>query len=156
MKLKKYTNQLSPRTLHYYNNVISNRIPRITFPTLPPLIQRGVFESKHHFELFKIFSSKRFGEDVRNLLICGTMSQVYSLGLYMILNQVILCVDVLCSIMESRILGQLDCKSIFNSKRSRIHLFLLQIFKYFPDLHNLLCCFCSCHIFFLCCGICWN
>jgi hypothetical protein len=33
--------------------------------------------------------------------------------------------------MEYGILGQLDFKIIFNYKRSRIHLFLLQIFKYF-------------------------
>jgi hypothetical protein len=81
-------------------------------PTFSPLIRTGVYEYKHHSELFKFFSSKRFGEDVCNLLICGTMSQVNSLGLYMISNQVILCVDVLSSIMDSRILGQLDCISI--------------------------------------------
>jgi hypothetical protein len=43
----------------------------------------------------------------------------------------VLYVDVLGFIMESRILGQLDCISIFNQKRNGIHLFLLQIFKYF-------------------------
>jgi hypothetical protein len=57
--------------------------------------------------LFKIFSSKRFGEDVCNFLICGTMSQVNSLGLYMISNQMVLCVDVLGSIMESGFLANL-------------------------------------------------
>ena len=41
-----------------------------------------------------------------------------SLGLYMISNQVILCVDVLGSIMESRILGQLDCRSVVNPEWS--------------------------------------
>jgi hypothetical protein len=74
----------------------------------------GVCESKHHYELLNFFSFKRFGEDVYNLFICGTMSQVNSFGLYMISNQVIVCVDVLSSIMESGILGQLDCKSIVN------------------------------------------
>ena len=34
------------------------------------------------------------------------------LGLYMMSNQIILCVDVFGSIMESRILSQLDCRSI--------------------------------------------
>jgi hypothetical protein len=123
---------------------------------IPPLIQRGVCDSKHHFELFKFFSSKCFGEDVCNSLILGIMSQVNSLGLYMILNQVILCVYVLISIMEYGILGQLDFKIIFNYKRSRIHLFLLQIFKYFPKPCNLLRCFCNYHVFYLYCGICWN
>ena len=89
---------------YYYNNAI----PRITCLTFPPLIRRGVCESKHHSKLLKFFSSKRFGGDVLNLIICGTMSQVNSLGLYMISNQVILCVDVLSLIMKSEILGQLD------------------------------------------------
>jgi hypothetical protein len=123
---------------------------------IPSLIRRGVCESKHCSKLFKIFSSKRFGEDVHNFLIYGTTSQVNSLSLYMISNQVILCVDVFTSIMESRILGQLDYISIVNKKRSIIHLFLLQIFKYFLEPHNLLRRFCSCHIFCLYCGIFWN
>jgi hypothetical protein len=83
-------------------------------PTSPPFIQRGVCESKHHYELFKIFSSKQFGGYLHNLLICGTMFQANSLGLYMISNPVIICADVLSLIMESEILGQLDCKSIVN------------------------------------------
>jgi hypothetical protein len=76
--------------------------------TFPPLIQRGVCNFKHHYELFNFVSSKRFGEDVCSLFICGTMSQVNILGVYMISNHVILCVDVLCSNMESGILGQID------------------------------------------------
>jgi hypothetical protein len=91
--------------LHYYYN---NAIPRITCLTFPTLIRRGMRESKHHSELFKIFSSKHFGEDVHNLLIWGTMSQVNSFCLYMILNQVILCFDVLSSIMEHGILQVLS------------------------------------------------
>jgi hypothetical protein len=98
-----------------YNDIyISNAITRITCPTFPPLIQRGVCEPKHHFELFKFLSSKRFGEDVHNLLICGTMSQVNSPGLYMISNQMVFCVNVLGSIMEFEILGQFDCRRIVN------------------------------------------
>jgi hypothetical protein len=41
-------------------------------------------------------------------------SQVNNISLYMISNQVIICVDVLSSIKESGILGQLDYKSIVN------------------------------------------
>ena len=80
--------------------------------TIPPLIRRGVSKSKHVSKSFKLFSSKRFGEDVCNLIICGTMSKMDCLGLYMMSNQMLLCVDVFGSIMESRILSQLDCKSI--------------------------------------------
>jgi hypothetical protein len=64
-------------------------------------MQRGVCKSNHLFELFKIFSSKHFGEDVCNLLTCGTMYQLDGLGLYMMLNQMILRVDVFGLIMES-------------------------------------------------------
>ena len=76
-------------------------IPTDYILTIPLLIRRGVRKSEHVSESFKLFSSKRFGEDVCNLIICGTMS-----------NQMILCVDVFGSIMESGILNQLDCKSI--------------------------------------------
>ena len=81
-------------------------------PTIPPLIQRGASKPEHVSESFKLFSSKHFGEDVCNLIICGTMSKMDCLGLYMMLNQMILYVDVFSSIMESRILIQLDCRSI--------------------------------------------
>jgi hypothetical protein len=88
---------------------------RIIYPTFPPLIRRDVCESKHHYEFFVFFfSSKCFGEDVYNLLICVTPSQVNSHGLYMISNQVVLCVDVLGSIMEFGILSQLDYISTIN------------------------------------------
>ena len=80
--------------------------------TIPLLIRRGVRKSEHVSESFKLFSSKRFGEDVWNLIICGTMSKMDCLGLYMMSNQMILCVDVFGSIMESRILSQLDYRSI--------------------------------------------
>jgi hypothetical protein len=40
------------------------------------------------------------------------MYQLNSLGLYMMSNQMVLFVDVLCLIMESSIIGQLDCKSV--------------------------------------------
>src|SRR5713101_2367955 len=88
----------------YYNN--------------PPLIRRGVSKSEHVSESFKLFSSKCFGEDVCNLIICGTMSKMDCLGLYMMSNQMILCVDVFGSIMESRILIQLDCRSIVDQQWS--------------------------------------
>ena len=80
--------------------------------TIPLLIRRGVHKSEHVSEPFKLFSSKRFGEDVCNLIICGTMSKMDCLGFYMMSNQMILCVDVFGSIMESKILSQLDCRSI--------------------------------------------
>ena len=80
--------------------------------TIPLLIRRGVRKSEHVSEPFKLFSSKRFGEDVCNLIICGTMSKMDCLGLYMMSNQIILCVDVFGSIMESRIISQLDCISV--------------------------------------------
>lgn len=87
-------------------------IPTDYIPTIPPLIRSGVSKSEHVSESFKLFSSKCFGEDVCNLIICGTMSKMDCLGLYMMSNQMILCVDVFGSIMESRILSQLDCRSI--------------------------------------------
>ena len=40
------------------------------------------------------------------------ISQMNSLGLYMILNQMVLCVDVFGSIMKPRILGELEYISI--------------------------------------------
>ena len=49
---------------------LQNIIPTDYIPTIPPLIQRGVSKSEHVFESFKLFSSKRFGEDVCNLIIC--------------------------------------------------------------------------------------
>ena len=82
--------------------------------TIPLLIRRGVRKSEHVSKSFKLFSSKRFGEDVCNLIICGTMSKMDCLGLYMMSNQMILCVDVFGSTMESMILSQLDCRSIVN------------------------------------------
>ena len=82
--------------------------------TIPLLIRRGVRKSEHVSEPFKLFSSKRFGQDVCNLIICGTMSKMDCLGFYMMSNQMILCVDVFGSIMESRILSQLDYRSIVN------------------------------------------
>ena len=91
---------------------LQNIIPTDYIPTIPLLIQRGVCKSEHVSESFKLFSSKRFGEDVYNLIFCGTMSKMDCLGLYMMSNQMILCVDVFGSIMESRILSQLDCRSI--------------------------------------------
>ena len=89
-------------------------IPTDYIPTIPPLIQRGVSKSKHVSESFKLFSSKLFGEDVCNLIICGTMLKMDCLGLYMMLNQMVLNVDVFDLIMESGILDQLDCISVFN------------------------------------------
>ena len=87
-------------------------IPTDYIPTIPPLIRRGVSKSEHVSESFKIFSSKCFGEDVWKLIIFGTMSKMDYLGLYMMLNQIILCVDVFGSIMEYRILSQLDYRSM--------------------------------------------
>ena len=89
-------------------------IPTDYILTIPLLIRRGVRKSEHVSESFKLFSSKRLGEDVCNLIICGTMSKMDCLGLYMMSNQMMLCVDVFGSIMESRILSQLDCRSIVN------------------------------------------
>jgi hypothetical protein len=94
--------------------MLQNHNPKDYLSNIPPLIQRGVCESKHHFDFFKNFSSKRFGEDAYNFVIFGTMYQVNSLGLYMISNHVKLCVDVISSIMKYGILGQLDCKSIID------------------------------------------
>ena len=82
--------------------------------TIPLLIRRGVCKSEHVSGPFKLFSTKCFSEDVCNLIICGTMSKMDYLGFYMMSNQMILCVDVFGSIMESRILSQLDCRSIVN------------------------------------------
>ena len=109
--------------------------------TFHPLSQRGVGESKHPCELFKILFSKCFGEDVCNFLSHGIVSQMNCLGLYMISNQMVLCVDMFGSIMKPRILVQLDYKSIVNEKKSGIHLFLPQIFEYFHEPRNFLCCF---------------
>ena len=78
----------------------------------PPLIQRGVCESKHCYKLFKLLFFKCFREDVYNLLSHGIMSQINSLGLYMISNQMVLCVDMFGLITKPRILGQLDYRSI--------------------------------------------
>ena len=89
-------------------------IPTDYILTIPLLIQRGVRKSEHVSESFKLFSSKRFDEDFCNLIICGAMSKMDCLGLYMMSNQMILCVDVLISIMESMILGQLNFISIIN------------------------------------------
>ena len=86
--------------------------PNGLYSNNPALIRRGVSKFEHVSESFKLFSSKRFGEDVCNLIICGKMSKMYCLGLYMMLNQMILCVDMFGLIMESRILSQLDCGSI--------------------------------------------
>ena len=80
--------------------------------TIPLLIRRGVHKSKHVSKSFKLFLSKCFGEDVCNLIICGTMSKMDYLGLYMMSNQVVLCVDILASIMEYGVLVQLDCISV--------------------------------------------
>ena len=91
---------------------LQNIIPTDYIPTIPLLIRRGICKSEHVSESFKLFLSKRFGEDVCNLIICGTMLKMDCLGLYMMSNQMILCVDVFGSIMESRILSQLDCRSI--------------------------------------------
>ena len=68
-------------------------------PTFHPLSRRGVCKSKHCSELFKLPSSNSFGEDVYNLFSRGTMSRMNSLGLYIISNQMVLCVDMLGSIM---------------------------------------------------------
>jgi hypothetical protein len=94
----------------YLHIVTRNITTKDYMSKIPPLIRRGVCESKHHSKLLNFFSPKRFGEDVYNFLICGTTSQVNCLSLSMILNQVILFVDVLCSIMESRILSNLIAK----------------------------------------------
>ena len=91
---------------------LQNIIPTDYIPTIPPLIRRGVSKSEHVSKSFKLFSSKRFGEDVCNLIICGTMPKMDCLGLYIMSNQMILCVDVFGSIMESGILSQLDCRII--------------------------------------------
>ena len=119
--------------------------------TIPLLIQRGVRKSEHVFESFELFSSKCFSEDVCNLIICGTMSKMDCLGLYMMSNQMILCVDVFGSIMEYRILSQLDCRSIVDQQWSGVLLFFLQIFKYLPESYYFFCCFSYSHIFCFCC-----
>ena len=71
----------------------------------PPLSQRGVGESKYHSELFKLIFSTCFSEDVCNLLIHGTMSQMNCVGFYMISNQMIFCANMFGSIMKTGILG---------------------------------------------------
>ena len=86
--------------------------------TFPPLIGRDVGESKHHSESFKLFSSKRFGEDVCNLLICGTMTEMNCFGLNMMSNQMIFSIDVLHSIMDLWVLSQLYCRGIVNHEWS--------------------------------------
>lgn len=121
-----------------------------------PLIRRDVGESKHHSKSFKLFSPKRFGEDVYNSLISGTMMKMDCFGLNMMLNQMIFCIDVLHSIMELWVLGQLYCQGIVNHDWSRMYLFYRQIFWNFPKPHNFFCCLNYCHIFCLYCGICWN
>ncbi len=68
--------------------------------TFPPLIWRDVGDSKHHSKSFKLFSSKRFGEDVYNFLICGTMTEMDCFGINMMSNQMIFSIDVFRSIME--------------------------------------------------------
>lgn len=103
-------------------NTVTQKSGRIMCPIFPTLIQRNVCESKHHS---KLSSFKHFHEYFHNYFICGTMSQVNSLCIYVISNQMILCVDVHGSIMEFGIFSQLDYKSIVNQKRSSIHLFLL-------------------------------
>jgi hypothetical protein len=78
-------------SLNYYLQLFYNftMIPRIRYLTFPPLIQRDVCQSKHLFEFFKLFSYKCFGEDVCNLLTCGTMYQLNGIGLYMKSNKTI-------------------------------------------------------------------
>jgi hypothetical protein len=55
------------------------------------------------------------------------MYQLNGFSLYMTSNQMVLRVDVLGLIMESRILGQLGCRSVVNQEWSSIHLLLLKI-----------------------------
>jgi len=77
-------------------------------------------------------------------------------GLYMMSNQMVLHVDVLGLIMESRILHHFDCKSVFNQKWSSIHMFLLQILYYLPEPQNLFYRLWNSHIFYLYSGIYWK
>ena len=53
---------------------------------LPPLIDMGVHDSKHIFELLNFFSSMFFGENGCSLFIGGIMFQVDCILLYMISN----------------------------------------------------------------------
>ena len=94
---------------------------------IPPLIWRDVGESKHHSESFKLFSSKRFGEDVCNFLICGIMTEMDCFGLNMMSNQMIFSIDVLCSIMELWVLGQFYYRGIVNHEWSWLYLFYANI-----------------------------
>ena len=95
----------------YLQNIISTDY----IPTIPPLIQRGVSKSEHVSESFNFFSSKRFGEDVCNLIICGTMSKMEFLGFYMMSNQMILCVDVFGSIWNLGFLASLIAEVLSTS-----------------------------------------
>jgi hypothetical protein len=83
--------------------------------------------TKHLSKIFKLFSSKCVGEDVYNLITCGIMYQMNVLNLYMMSNHMILRVDVIFSIMESKILYHFDFISVVNQKWSSIHLFFFQI-----------------------------
>ena len=91
---------------------IATRKKLLFFERLPKFRRCLLYWCKHHSELFKLFFSKCFGGDVCNFLRHGTMSQLNSLGLYMISNQMVLCIDMFGSIMEPGILGQLYCRSI--------------------------------------------
>jgi hypothetical protein len=48
----------------------------------------------------------------------------------------VLCVDTLRSIMECRIIDQLDYIIILNENMSRVHMFLLQIIRYFEPISS--------------------
>ena len=72
----------------------------------------------HHSESFKIFSSKHFGEDVCNLLISGTMAYMDWLGLNMMSNQMEFCIDLIHSIVELWVLGQLYCRGVVSHEWS--------------------------------------
>lgn len=109
-------------------NIYKKPIPSIKYLTFSLLIWRYICESKHLSKLFKLFSSKSFCEDVCNWLTYGIVYQLNDLGLYMMSNQIVFHAGVLCSIMESTFVNQLDCRSVVNQKWSNIHLFLLQIF----------------------------
>ena len=84
-------------TVHitYYLFTLYSPNPDDYVSTFSPLIWRDVGESKHHSESFKLFSSKRFGEDVCNLLISGTMTEMDCFGLNMMSDQMIFSIDVI-------------------------------------------------------------
>lgn len=82
----------------------------------PPGRKRGVCDPKNHFKLFKLFPSKCYGEDIRNFVTFKIMSQMSSLGLYMLSSQMMSCVVVFSLIMEYRILSNWITKVLTTTK----------------------------------------